>query len=171
MCLWDTLTNISPIGPKKLIFILWVNCVVARHMTVCLSPSDCSFMGLPPSLLASACLCDAVAHMASQEHSRCVETLADLAGLEKVGAGRGGAGRGGVGWGGAAGRTCMVVWVITWQGENGLSCLHYWSCNNYVLLYRIYTITNLGWSCVHTHAHAHTHMHCKHGKITSLTGW
>ena len=54
------------------------------HYVYSFLPLDCSFMGVPPSLLASACLCDAVAHMASEEHSRCVETLADLAGLEKV---------------------------------------------------------------------------------------
>lgn len=42
-----------------------------------------TFMTVPPSLLACACLCDAVAHLASEQHSKCMETLAQLAGLEQ----------------------------------------------------------------------------------------
>ena len=41
-------------------------------------------MKVPPSLLASACLCDAVKHMAPHLHSKCVEELATLARLEQV---------------------------------------------------------------------------------------
>jgi hypothetical protein len=41
------------------------------------------FMKVPPSLLASACLCDAVKHMAPHMHSKCVEELSTLARLEQ----------------------------------------------------------------------------------------
>lgn len=41
-------------------------------------------MCVPSSLLACACLCDAISHMAPERLSACVETLAQLAGLEKV---------------------------------------------------------------------------------------
>lgn len=41
------------------------------------------FMKVPPSLLASACLCDAVKHMAPHLHTKCVEELAILARLEQ----------------------------------------------------------------------------------------
>ena len=41
-------------------------------------------MCVPASLLACACLCDAISHMAPERLSACVETLAQLAGLDKV---------------------------------------------------------------------------------------
>ena len=46
--------------------------------------ADHSFMCVPASLLACACLCDAISHMAPERLSACVETLAQLAGLDKV---------------------------------------------------------------------------------------
>ena len=48
--------------------------------------SDCSFsiMGVPPSLLACGCLCDAIKHLDSKKHSECVEILSRLANLEQV---------------------------------------------------------------------------------------
>lgn len=41
-----------------------------------------SFMSVPPSLLASACLCDSIAHLAKEQYSKCVEKLSQLAGVE-----------------------------------------------------------------------------------------
>ncbi|KAL5475838.1 hypothetical protein EMCRGX_G025707 [Ephydatia muelleri] len=41
-----------------------------------------SFMSVPPSLLASACLCDSIAHLAKEQYSKCTEKLSQLAGVE-----------------------------------------------------------------------------------------
>lgn len=41
-----------------------------------------SFMSVPPSLLASACLCDSVAHLSREQYSQCVEKLSRLTGVE-----------------------------------------------------------------------------------------
>ena len=49
-----------------------------------LFPPDHQFMKVPPSLLASACLCDAIKHMAPHLHDKCVAELATLARLEQV---------------------------------------------------------------------------------------
>lgn len=42
-------------------------------------------MSVPPSLLASACLCDSIAHLAKEQYSKCTEKLSQLAGVELVG--------------------------------------------------------------------------------------
>ena len=57
---------------------------LASHHSYSLVSADHSFMCVPSSLLACACLCDAISHMAPERLSACVETLAQLAGLEKV---------------------------------------------------------------------------------------
>lgn len=47
---------------------------------------DSSFVTVPPSLLACACLCDAISIVAPHQHRKCVELLSGLAGLEQVSA-------------------------------------------------------------------------------------
>lgn len=49
-----------------------------------LPSADHSFMCVPPSLLACACLCDAIDHMAPAYLIKCMEMLAQLAGLDHV---------------------------------------------------------------------------------------
>ena len=76
-------------------FLVCINLSLPAHspcffQSTCFTPfllfvsADHSFMCVPSSLLACACLCDAISHMAPERLSACVETLAQLAGLEKV---------------------------------------------------------------------------------------
>ncbi|CAI8023805.1 hypothetical protein GBAR_LOCUS13896 [Geodia barretti] len=58
--------------------------VVTHSLTLAnVSLLNHQFMKVPPSLLASACLCDAVKHLAPHLHSKCVEELTTLARLEQ----------------------------------------------------------------------------------------
>jgi hypothetical protein len=58
--------------------------VVTHSLTLAnVSLLNHQFMKVPPSLLASACLCDAVKHLAAHLHGKCVEELVALARLEQ----------------------------------------------------------------------------------------
>ena len=51
---------------------------------VCVCVADLSFVSVPPSLLACACLCDAIQHLATEKHLRCVEILSQMTSVEQV---------------------------------------------------------------------------------------
>ena len=71
------------VGP---FYLVVDTCCIVTASSLPLPPThtDHQFMKVPPSLLASACLCDAVKHLAPHLHSKCVEELTTLARLEQV---------------------------------------------------------------------------------------
>ena len=58
--------------------------VLDLFFLVHLPPPDRSFMSVPPSLLACACICDAISHCARDKYMECVSSLTQLAGIDQV---------------------------------------------------------------------------------------
>lgn len=88
LCKWsDPPPDSSQINPVACTTTNTALCWAESVVTLSLSPplpADLSFAKVPPSLLACACLSDALQHMAGDHYPHCFEMLAQLCGVDQV---------------------------------------------------------------------------------------